>query len=218
MQQRVLILEALRQAETQAGEGERKAAPDEGSTARAPMARSASKREAASDAPGKPVEAFRRVLEEKKDICWADLVPQFRENYYEAYDEMASALFSTDDPFVIYNTVRYADFSKPQEVAAHVRFIAECDAEKHQVALRALARTKVPKLLKALNAREDLPESVKDVLTRKEEEAIEAAVAAAQTHAESEEEDDDSDDQPKAASRTKARSTRTKAQSKEDAE
>lgn len=115
------------------------------------------------------VEAFGKVLEERRDICWEDLVPEFRENYYDAYDEMADALFSTDDPLVVYNVVRYADFSKPQEVAAHAQFIAECDAEKHQVSLRALARKKVPELLKALQARQDLPDSVREAINETEE-------------------------------------------------
>ncbi|HEV2708091.1 MAG TPA: hypothetical protein VGV59_19400 [Pyrinomonadaceae bacterium] len=200
MQQRGQILKALRRVTRSADESASKDASAEGSTARA-SAKSASKREAANTIAGEKAEAFRRVLEEQRDICWQDLVPQFRENYYEAYNEVATALFSTDDPLIVYNTIRYADFNNPQEVAAHERFIAECDAEKHQVPLRALARTKVPALLKALNAREDLPESVKDVLAGKEEVPVEPPGEA--------------DDQPKASrTSTKARTTRTKNQEK----
>lgn len=217
MQQRRQILKALRGVRETGDESGANDAHAEGATARAASAKGAAKRETASDTSHEQVEAFRHVLEERKDICWSDLVPQFRENYYEAYDEIASALFATDDPLIVYNTIRYADFSKPQEVAAHARFISECDAEKHQVSLRALARTKVPKLIKALNAREDLPESVKDVLTGKEEEAIAAAAAqAAEAEAEPSAE---SDDQPAAArTSTKARTSRTKTQERKDEE
>jgi hypothetical protein len=107
------------------------------------------------------VEAFSRVLEEREDICWEDLVPEFRANFYDAYDEMVAALFSTDDPFIIYNVVRFADLSQPREVAALARFVRECDAERYQVILYALARTKNPDLLRALQERGDLPAPVR---------------------------------------------------------
>jgi len=164
MQQREAILKALgrrkktegtdEEPDSQAQDLSAKDSPAQGS-------QGASK----TDAPGRAkVEAFRQVLDQQRDICWQDLVPQFRETYYDAYEEVSSAMFSTDDPLVVYNLVRYADFSRPQEIAAHVKFIRECDAEKHQVALRALARTKVPELIEAIQQRDDLPETVSEAL------------------------------------------------------
>jgi hypothetical protein len=79
----------------------------------------------------------------KADVCWEDLVAEFRRNYYDAFDEIVPALLASDDPFITFNCVRLADLSQPKEVKALQDFIRTCDPEKHQVSLRALAETRV---------------------------------------------------------------------------
>jgi hypothetical protein len=164
MQQKALIIHALGRA------GRSGKTPTAARAARPLQAAPAAQAEKAhgdspESAPSQDkAQAFFQILRERKNICWEELVPEFRANYYEAYDELISVLFATDDVFVIYNVVRFADFSQPQEVKAHVRFIEECDPEKHQVSLRALAQTKIPELLEALRNKEGLPDSVHEAL------------------------------------------------------
>lgn len=109
--------------------------------------------------------AFFEMLAEQRDICWSDqLVAEFRRDYYDAFDEIMSVLFATDDALIIFQCVQHADFNQPKELEAFKNFIANCNAEKHQVSLRALAETRVPELLAALKKRKQLPESVREVL------------------------------------------------------
>ena len=110
-------------------------------------------------------QAFFEMVLREENVCWSDeLVREFRRNYYEACEEVLSTLFATDDPFIICQCVVHADLSKPQELEAFQRLIRDCNAEKHQVSLRALAETRNPELLKALKQRKQLPESVREVL------------------------------------------------------
>jgi hypothetical protein len=102
----------------------------------------------------------------KADVCWDDLVAEFRRGYSDAFDEVVPALLASDDAFITFNCVRFADLSQPKEVKALQDFIRTCDPEKHQVSLRALAETRVPELVSALQEKTGLPESVREVLAR----------------------------------------------------
>jgi hypothetical protein len=131
--------------------------------ARSPRARpSTSAREKA--------QAFFDMLNEQRELCWSDkLIQEFRGHYYDACDEILSVLFATDDPLIIFQCVRHADFSQPEELEAFQRFVERCNAEKHQVSLRALAETGIPEITKALKKRKQLPESVREVLASSKE-------------------------------------------------
>jgi len=125
---------------------------------RAPRARS-------STSAREKAQAFFDMVWEQREICWGpELVAEFRRNYYDAFDEIISVLFATDDPLIIFQCLQNADLSKPQEVQALQQFIQDCNPEKHQVILRALAETRRPEFVKALKQRKQLPESVREVL------------------------------------------------------
>jgi len=112
-------------------------------------------------------QAFFDMLRERPEACWGPaLVTEFRRQYYDAFDEIVSALFATDDPLIIYQCLQHADFSKPKEVEAFQQFIEDCDPEKHQVTLRALAGTQVPELRKAVEAKKHLPDSVREAFVQ----------------------------------------------------
>lgn len=118
--------------------------------------------------PGRDkAEAFFEMLNAQRDVCWGgDLVSEFRRNYYDALDEIVSVLFATDDPLIIFQCIRHADLSKPKEREFLREFIRECNPEKHQVSLRALAEKHSPELTAALHEKSGLPESVREVLAR----------------------------------------------------
>jgi hypothetical protein len=110
-------------------------------------------------------QAFFDMLSARSEVCWGpELATEFRRHYYDAFDEIVSALFATDDPLIIYQCLQHADFTKPKEVEAFQEFIRNCDPEKHQVILRELAETQVPELRKAVKAKKHLPDSVREAL------------------------------------------------------
>ena len=106
-------------------------------------------------------EAFFRLVDERTDMCWEDLVDEFRRNYADAVDEIAAVLLETDDPLIIYNCIRFSDQSRPQEIAAMKRVARDCDCERHHVGLVALANTKAKEVTTVLQARKDLPQAVR---------------------------------------------------------
>ncbi len=110
----------------------------------------------------KTAQAFFDYMDAKPDICWDDLVVDFRRSYYDAFDEIVGTLLETDDPLLIYNATRFADFNNPRELEAAKKVIQQMDADKHQVSLAQLAQ--VPDLQPTLKVRGYLPDSVRTVL------------------------------------------------------
>jgi hypothetical protein len=110
-------------------------------------------------------QAFFEMMNQRPDICWDDLVTEFRQNYYDAFDVIVPVLMSTDDPLIMNNCVRFANLSNPKELDAAKTFIRNCNAEKHQVSLQALAA--VPSLQPDLNSKAGLPTSVRTALSPK---------------------------------------------------
>jgi hypothetical protein len=174
MHQKAVIFHALGRAERS---GKASTAARDASTLQAAPAGHAEK--ARRDSPRSATsqdkaQAFFQFMRERKNICWEELVPEFRANYYEAYDELVSVLFATDDVFIVYNVILFADFNQPQEIKAHVRFIQECDPLKHQVNLRTLAQKKIPELSEALRNKEGLPDSVREALQDSQKQTAES--------------------------------------------
>jgi hypothetical protein len=114
----------------------------------------------------KKAQAFFEMLNERPEICWDDLVAEFRRNYYDAFDEIVSVMVDTDNPLIMYNCVRFADLNNPREVDAAKNFIRNCDADKHQVSLQALAA--VPGLQSELKKKPQLPAPVRQALGLKD--------------------------------------------------
>jgi hypothetical protein len=106
--------------------------------------------------------AFFEMVEQRQDICWEDLVNEFRNNYYDSLDQIVSVLIATDDPMVLYNFVRYADMANPKEAEAVRAFIRKCDAERHQISFRTVAQ--VPDMQPELRKKPQLPDTVREAL------------------------------------------------------
>jgi hypothetical protein len=106
--------------------------------------------------------AFFQLVRDRHDLCWEDLVTQFRASYYDALDPVSTVLMSTDNPLVMYNVTRFADVNNPQEASAMKRFISQSDSNKHQFSLAALAAK--PAMQPELLNKPNLPDSVRAVL------------------------------------------------------
>lgn len=111
-----------------------------------------------------PTPSFKRAQEffemmiNNPDICWDELVAEFRNNYYDAFDEIVPVLFDTGDPLIIYNCIRFANLENPKEEKAAKRFVQDSDVDVHQVAMKRLAAT--PAMHPALKKRSSLPKAV----------------------------------------------------------
>jgi len=110
-------------------------------------------------------DAFFAMVNNRTDNCWDDLVAEFRRNYYDSFDEIVPVMMETDNPLIMYNFARHADFNNPKEVEAAKSFIRNCNAEKHQASLQAMAS--VPSLQQELQNKPNLPDSVRNALQAK---------------------------------------------------
>ena len=114
------------------------------------------------DSPRKrKAEAFVDLIEQNPDMCWDDLAREFRDNYYDAFDEIVPALTAIDDPLVTYNCVRLADANNVKEVQAMKQVAESVDSYKHQVSLRAMVKTRSDELLPVIKGKADLPNSLR---------------------------------------------------------
>jgi len=107
-------------------------------------------------------QAFFNMVNERTDMCWEDLVAEFRRNYYDAFDVIVGVMMDTKDPLIMHNYVRFADLSNPKEASAAKTFIRNCDPDKHQVSLLELAA--LPDMRAELQKKPLLPESVRAAL------------------------------------------------------
>jgi hypothetical protein len=71
--------------------------------------------------------------------CWDALVPTLRSGYDDVMEEIVTLLISTDDPLIIYNLFRFADFGNARELRIIHKFILNCDAERHRCTLQFLS-------------------------------------------------------------------------------
>lgn len=83
----------------------------------------------------KKAAAFFRLVAERRDLHWEELQSLFRDEYYDAFDLIIPPLLATDDPLIVYNCLRFADFSNPKEADVFKQFVLTCDIEKHQATL-----------------------------------------------------------------------------------
>jgi hypothetical protein len=71
------------------------------------------------------------------------------------------ALTGLDDPLVTYNCVRLANTDNIKEVMALKQVAESADSYKHQVSLRAMAKTRSAELLPVIKGKADLPNSLR---------------------------------------------------------
>jgi len=109
-------------------------------------------------------QGFMDLMRDRPEVCWEDMVPEFRAHFYDALEELIPPLLALDDPLITLNLVRFADPNSPREAALLRRVIEQSDPERHQHSLRAIAEMKKPELLAAIQRKRDLPDSVKEVL------------------------------------------------------
>ncbi|HVF41419.1 MAG TPA: hypothetical protein VM936_00315 [Pyrinomonadaceae bacterium] len=109
----------------------------------------------------KAMELVRTALSQT-EFCWDDLVLEYRRNYKDVTDEVVAILTETDDPLIIFHTLRVLDPNDPQEAKAINDIVRDLDPVKHEVGMLGLLGE--PNLRAALKRKKNLPESVRAAL------------------------------------------------------
>lgn len=104
----------------------------------------------------------------RTEICWDDLVVEFRQHYKDAIDEIVAILMETDDPLIIFHTLRVLDPKDPVEAKAINDIVRDLDPVKHEVGMLGLLGE--PNLRAAFKKKKDLPDSVRAALAPPAEE------------------------------------------------
>ncbi len=107
----------------------------------------------------------------RPEICWDDLVVEFRQHYKDAIDEIVAILMETDDPLIIFHTLRVLDPKDPVEAKAISDIVRDLDPVKHEVGMLGLLGE--PNLRAAFKKKKDLPDSVRAALAPPAEEEAE---------------------------------------------
>jgi hypothetical protein len=100
------------------------------------------------------------------DDCWESLAREFRRNYSDVMDEIVGVLMETDDPLIVYNMLRIADLSDPEEAEAARKIVRDLDPERHGASL--LAMTDEPSMHATIRRKQNLPASVHRALNPEE--------------------------------------------------
>lgn len=138
------------------------------------------------------------------EICWDDLVVEFRRNYKDVIDEVVAILLATDDPLIIFHTLRVLDPNDPVEAKAIDDIVQNLDPVKHEVGMLGLLGE--PSLRAAIKKKRDLPESVRAAIKFSAASSAEAA-----EDDEPEEEDAAADEDGKSSGKaTKKRASKKK--------
>lgn len=112
------------------------------------------------DSPDEKVQGFVQYLRECKDGCWAQIIPEFKEKYYDCFDTIVPVLAGMNDPLIQLILARHADADKPKEKALLVKMAKEVDAEKNPVLLKRIAGLKISGVDNELKKR-TLPEKLR---------------------------------------------------------
>ena len=144
----------------------------------------------------------------RTEICWDDLVLEFRRNYKDVIDEVVAILLATDDPLIIFHTLRVLDPNDPVEAKAIDDIVQKLDPVKHEVGMLGLLGE--PSLRAAIKKKRDLPDSVREAL--KSSSSAPPSAAAAEENEEPEEDDAEEEEDGKASGKatTKKRASKKK--------
>jgi hypothetical protein len=104
-------------------------------------------------------QGFFQLIEDRTDMCWEDLVSEFRNHYYDAYDTIVPVLLSTNDPLIAHNVATLADLNNPKEADTVKNIVANADPVRQQATLQMFAT--VPALHPVLMKKAQLPDTVR---------------------------------------------------------
>lgn len=103
------------------------------------------------------VQEFVTMVRESPDLCWPDLVAEFRSTYYDVYQKLVPALEASEDPFIRNMLIRYADPEQPQERKMLRELANTTDFERDAMAAEGLGGLGVKEIDTVLRRRVPKP-------------------------------------------------------------
>lgn len=115
------------------------------------------------DSDDEKIKAFIVDLRERRGDSWRTVFSDFREKFYECFDDVVPAISEIDDPLIRLALIHFLDASQPKERKLLEKFAAEIVPEQEPIAIKHLARKNVPQV-NTLLARRSLPETLSKYL------------------------------------------------------
>ena len=103
------------------------------------------------------IQEFLQFVRHRPWVCWDEIVPEFREKYYDCFDALVPMLAEVDDPLLRRNLLKYADPEAPKERQILVKMAEGTDPEKDEVSIKKLADLNLGDVNRVLRRR-TLPE------------------------------------------------------------
>lgn len=86
------------------------------------------------------LQAFLKYIDDNSLECWDECVKEFRDNYYDLFDELIPPLMKTRDKLLHLILIRNMDLSKPKEVKLLKGFIKQAEPIEDEPELLAIAK------------------------------------------------------------------------------
>lgn len=118
------------------------------------------KRAGILDSTDAKLQAFLQYMKGCRQGCWEQIIPEFKEKYYDCFDTIVPVLAGMNDPLIQLILARHADAAKPKEKALLVKLAKEVDVEKNPVLLKRIAGLKIGGVDSELKKR-TLPENLR---------------------------------------------------------
>ena len=112
------------------------------------------------DSKDEKVQGFLQYLRDCPANCWEQIIPEFKEKYYDCFDTIVPVLARMNDPLIQLVLAQHADASKPKERELLVTMAKEVDVEKNPVLLKRIAALKITTVTNELRKR-TLPDKLK---------------------------------------------------------
>ncbi|MFZ5765279.1 MAG: hypothetical protein ACOY4H_06745 [Thermodesulfobacteriota bacterium] len=118
------------------------------------------KRAGLLDSSDEKIQGFLRYLKGCRQGCWEDIIPEFKEKYYDCFDAVVPVLAAMDDPLIQMVLAKHADATRPKEKALLEKMARETDVEKNPVVVKRIAGLKIASVDNELKKR-NLPENLR---------------------------------------------------------
>ena len=105
------------------------------------------------DSQDSKVQEFVQFLRTSPAKCWEDVIPEFREKFYDCFDTVVPRLAEIDDPVIQLTLAKNVDKRRPKEKALLEKMAEDVDADRNPVLIKKIAGFKIAKVNTVLKSR-----------------------------------------------------------------
>jgi len=110
------------------------------------------------------LQTFLKYFDEHPELCWDDLIQEFRTHHYDLFDDLIPPLLKVNDKLLRLTLIRKADLKRSQELNLLNQFVKQASPLNDELELAAIAQRQHKTLVDELRKRSDLPREVYRVL------------------------------------------------------